>query len=125
MLTDLGTGSTMPLTTDRGHLEHGHVHPHHHDHGHAHHHSHEPDDAIGRALHEGRLIRLEQDLLAKNRLLAERNRGWLEARGILAINLISSPGAGKTTLLERTIRDLGDAVSIAVIEGDQATLHDA
>ena len=44
-------------------------------------------------------------MLAKNDRLAERNRGWLEGRGILALNLMSSPGAGKTTLLERTIRD--------------------
>jgi hydrogenase nickel incorporation protein HypB len=68
---------------------------------------------------------LEQELLAKNRLLAERNRGWLAGRDILALNLISSPGAGKTTLLERTIRDLGGELPISVIEGDQATLHDA
>jgi len=63
--------------------------------------------------------------LAKNRLLAERNRGWLAGRDILALNLISSPGAGKTTLLERTIRDLAGELTISVIEGDQATLHDA
>jgi hydrogenase nickel incorporation protein HypB len=68
---------------------------------------------------------LEQDLLAKNRLLAERNRGWLAGRGIVALNLISSPGSGKTTLLERTIRDLDGELPVSVIEGDQATLHDA
>jgi hydrogenase nickel incorporation protein HypB len=38
---------------------------------------------------------------------------------------MSSPGAGKTTLLERTIRDLGSALAIEVIEGDQATETDA
>src|SRR5205823_3148689 len=42
-----------------------------------------------------------------------------------ALNLVSSPGAGKTTLLERTIRDLGSALRIVVIEGDQATARDA
>jgi len=83
------------------------------------------DDAISHAHHHGRMIRLEQELLAKNRQLAERNRSWLAKRDILALNLISSPGAGKTTLLERTIRDLGNEVPISVIEGDQATLHDA
>ena len=46
-------------------------------------------------------------MLAKNDLIAERNRQWLAERDILAFNLTSSPGAGKTTLLERTIRDLG------------------
>ena len=45
-------------------------------------------------------------MLAKNDLLAEQNRQWLAERGILALNVTSSPGAGKTTLLERTIREL-------------------
>ncbi len=48
-----------------------------------------------------RVIQLEQDILAKNDLLATRNRDWFADRGILALNLMSSPGAGKTTLLER------------------------
>jgi hydrogenase nickel incorporation protein HypB len=73
----------------------------------------------------GTTVRLEQDLLAKNNRLAERNRRWLAARKIMAINLISAPGAGKTTLLERTIRDLSSELRMQVIEGDQATDHDA
>src|SRR5262249_7034335 len=72
-----------------------------------------------------RIVQIEQDVLAKNSRLAERNRGWLEGRGILAWNLMSSPGAGKTTLLECTIRDLGAEIPLSVIEGDQATLRDA
>jgi hydrogenase nickel incorporation protein HypB len=83
--------------------------------------------AIAAATH-GTTIALEQDVLAKNQLLAEHNRGWLASRHITALNLVSSPGAGKTTLLERTIRDLRDlhsARTIQVIEGDQATLNDA
>jgi len=68
---------------------------------------------------------METAILAKNDRFAERNRGWLRARGILAINLVSSPGAGKTTLLERAIRDLSHEMSISVIEGDQETAHDA
>ncbi len=70
-------------------------------------------------------IALEQDVLAKNNLLAERNRGWFAGRDILALNVMSSPGAGKTTLLEKTIARLGGDVAISVIEGDQATLRDA
>ena len=62
-----------------------------HEHGHGH----------------SRVITLEQDILAKNDLLAARNRDWFAERGIVALNLMSSPGAGKTTLLERTIRDVG------------------
>jgi len=64
-------------------------------------------------------------VLARNNRLAERVRGWLWGRNILALNLVSSPGAGKTTLLERTIRDLSGELPISVIEGDQQTLHDA
>ena len=100
--------------------EHGHHHHHDHDHVHEHGHVHDHDHD-----HEHRLIRVEHDLLHKNAMLAERNRGWLAGRGVLALNLVSSPGSGKTTLLERTIKDLGATRAIQVIEGDQATSHDA
>ena len=110
-LTDLQTGATVPLTDGHTH-DHGHTHGHHHD-GHDHHHGH------------GTTIELEQAILAKNDRLAERNRGWLAGRNILALNLVSSPGAGKTTLLERTLRDLGGELALHVIEGDQQTLNDA
>jgi len=94
--------------------DHGHDHPHDHAHD-GHTHSHTP----------GRKIDLDQAILAKNQLLAERNRGWLAGRGILALNLVSSPGSGKTSLLERTLYDLKGQHAISVIEGDQATLNDA
>jgi hydrogenase nickel incorporation protein HypB len=68
---------------------------------------------------------LERHLLAKNDKLAERNRGWFSGRGILALNLVSSPGAGKTSLLERLLGDLRGEVPMSVIEGDQETLNDA
>ncbi|OWK45298.1 [NiFe] hydrogenase nickel incorporation-associated protein HypB [Fimbriiglobus ruber] len=70
-------------------------------------------------------MHLQEQILGKNNVLAERNRGWLDGRNILALNLVSSPGAGKTTLLERTIRDLGGELSLTVIEGDQETANDA
>lgn len=99
---------------------HDHTNDHGHDHAHDHSHAHEHDklDEV-----EHRRLHVEADLLAKNRLLAERNRGWLAGRGVVALNLVSSPGAGKTTLLERTIRELGRPIT--VIEGDQATSNDA
>ena len=97
---------------------HAHNHHHHHDHDHDHHHhDHDPRPA--------RDLAVEQDVLRQNDLLAQRNRGWLEAKGILALNLVSSPGSGKTTLLERTITDLGRELDLYVIEGDQQTLRDA
>jgi hydrogenase nickel incorporation protein HypB len=68
-------------------------------------------------------LELEVAVLAKNEKLAVENRAWLTARGITALNVMSSPGAGKTTLLERTIAASGRPV--AVIEGDQETVFDA
>jgi hydrogenase nickel incorporation protein HypB len=73
----------------------------------------------------GRTVELQQKVLAKNDELARENRGWLRERGILAINLMSSPGAGKTTLLETTMRGLAGKAAISVVEGDQETALDA
>ncbi|MBW4616043.1 MAG: hydrogenase nickel incorporation protein HypB [Desmonostoc vinosum HA7617-LM4] len=70
-------------------------------------------------------ISLEQDILAKNNLIAAQNRGWFKGRNIIALNLMSSPGAGKTTLLTRTINDLKHQLFMSVIEGDQETTNDA
>jgi hydrogenase nickel incorporation protein HypB len=69
--------------------------------------------------------RVEIDLLAKNDRIATENRRRFSARGVQAVNLMSSPGAGKTTLLEATIRALGDERPVVVIEGDQETERDA
>jgi hydrogenase nickel incorporation protein HypB len=103
---------------EHGH-EHGHHHGHHHDHSHDHPHDHSHDHGPSRTL------QVETDILQQNNLLAQRNRGWFEAKNILALNLVSSPGSGKTTLLERTITALKDEIPLAVIEGDQQTLNDA
>ena len=114
-----------PHDHDRGH-EHTHDHAHAHEHPHAHDHDHGSDGHDHSHAQDGRtLISLEQNLLAKNDLLAARNRGWLEGRGIRAFNVMSSPGAGKTTLLVRTIRELAGELDIGVIEGDQETSLDA
>jgi hydrogenase nickel incorporation protein HypB len=51
---------------------HEHGHNHHHDHDEHHHHDH-AGNAHSHA--DTRTIRLEQDVRAKNNLLAERNRG--------------------------------------------------
>ena len=103
--------------------DHPHDHEHGHDHLHDHAHPHTHDLQVpGRDAHT---IALETAVLGKNQALAERNRGWLAGRGVLALNLMSSPGAGKTTLLERCIRDLQGQVAISVVEGDQATANDA
>ena len=72
-----------------------------------------------------RTVSLEVDLLAKNDVIADRNRRRFSELGVVTLNLMSSPGSGKTTLLERTITDLAGAMPCAVLEGDQETLLDA
>ncbi len=66
-----------------------------------------------------------KSLLDENDHQALHNRGHFDARGILAVNLMSSPGAGKTALLEATIDALGDPARMVVIEGDLETENDA
>jgi len=66
-----------------------------------------------------------QDLLATNKQAAAAIRQELRARGILAVNLMSSPGSGKTTLLEALADRLKDRYRMAVIEGDIETERDA
>ena len=56
---------------------------------------------------------------------AAHNREHLAGRGILAVNLMSSPGSGKTSLLEATIDAIGARHRIAVVEGDLETENDA
>lgn len=104
--------------------EHTHAqgHPHDHDHGPGHTHS---NGDIYAGQRDAKTISLEKEILGKNQLLAERNREWLAAQNILALNLVSSPGSGKTTLLVRTLRDLKDKYEMSVIEGDQETVNDA
>ena len=101
---------------------HGHDHPHDHPHSHGHHDIHEHDQ---HDISSQRRIRLEEDILGQNHLNAERNRGYFEAKGVVAINLMSSPGSGKTTLLEKSIPLLRAKRPVAVIGGDQQTLNDA
>ena len=118
----------------------GAVHSHDHEHEHAtapvlsHEHGHAahglecetgPAHAHAPGLTPARMLRIEQDILAKNDSYAAHNRNLLAERGIFALNLVSSPGAGKTALLVKTIGALGDRYRIGVIEGDQQTSHDA
>ncbi len=60
-----------------------------------------------------------------NDQLAARNKDMFTGKGILVINVMSSPGAGKTSLLLKTIELLGDYTRVGVIEGDIASSVDA
>ncbi|MBD2681413.1 MULTISPECIES: hydrogenase nickel incorporation protein HypB [Nostoc] len=124
-------GETKITNLEISEAEHNHQHTHSHTladgtvitHSHSHD-THTEPSQVHAKIH-GTTISLEQDILAKNNLIAAQNRGWFKGRNILALNLMSSPGAGKTTLLTRTINDLKHQVSISVIEGDQETTNDA
>jgi len=89
-------------------LDPGHQHA-----GHSHHHSDE--------IH----LELERNILHENDLLAQQNRSYLEAKGIFALNIVSSPGSGKTTLLEKTINMMQGTLPLSIIEGDQQSMNDS
>ncbi|MEP3048090.1 MAG: hydrogenase nickel incorporation protein HypB [Roseibium sp.] len=105
----------------------------------AHDHDHHHDEQDGDHLHFGngdagtsvpgmnqsRLIQIEADILGKNNSYADQNRTLLADKGVLALNLVSSPGSGKTTLLVETLKRLSGSISAMVIEGDQQTSNDA
>jgi len=120
MCDTCGCGAGSTTFTKHGEKGHHHGDGHHHDHSHDHDHSHSHDHHH----HHDRKIEVEQDVLGENNLLAQRNRGYFEAKNIFTMNLVSSPGSGKTTLLEKTLSELKD-ISCAVIEGDQQTMNDA
>jgi len=70
-------------------------------------------------------VLVQEALLGSNAKVAAEVREALRRKGILGINLMSSPGAGKTTLLERIAERLGGRYRLAVIEGDIETERDA
>lgn len=124
---------------------HEHHHSHSHDHGpdhtvrvtagdreiHIHLHvecgcGHEPNGKRPTIKAQTRtIVPLESRILAHNDAEAARNRSFFEARGVVAVNIISSPGSGKTYLLERTLEAIAGRIPTAVITGDQQTDNDA
>jgi hydrogenase nickel incorporation protein HypB len=110
---------------------HEHDHDHDHDHGHRHHDEGMIDYGQGAAgahapgVSQERMVAIERDILSKNDAYARDNRRALAAKGVFALNFVSSPGSGKTTLLARTIEALKGRLPVSVIEGDQQTSNDA
>ena len=70
-------------------------------------------------------INVQKKVLSENDRIAAGIRADLTKRGILALNLVSSPGSGKTSLLEKTLGALSDKLRIALIAGDVQTENDA
>jgi hydrogenase nickel incorporation protein HypB len=129
MCTNCGCSITGEFTIHDRALSHeanDRHHPGHSAHDHYHHShelSHHPDDATHH--HDRRQIEITQSILSKNDRLAERNRGFFLAKGLLVLNVLSSPGSGKTTLIERMLTDLSKHLPTTVIVGDLATDNDA
>ena len=121
------------------HHEHEHEHAHQHEHGpghhhgeehehaHSHPHSHTHDDHAHshETPSERRTVELHRAILEKNDRLAERNRGFFRARGLLVLNVVSAPGSGKTTFLRETVRLFDQGQKTGIIVGDLATDNDA
>ncbi len=105
-------GPPPPVATGEGSLHFGHG----------------PAGAHAPGMSQAQMVKIEQDILARNDGFADDNRRWLAERGVLALNLVSSPGSGKTSLLVRTIaalQALPQPVPVSVVEGDQQTSFDA
>ena len=101
---------------EHSHEAKGHDHSHQHQKAHEHLH-HNPQ------LNDAKTISVIQKILDKNDHEAEHNRQHFNNKGILGINLMSSPGSGKTTLLEH-MADVAD-FKFGVVEGDLETSKDA
>ncbi len=72
-----------------------------------------------------RRIEVRERVMERNDAIARDVRRTLEDHGVPALNLVSSPGSGKTLLLERTLRELGGELRMAVVTGDVQTQNDA
>jgi hydrogenase nickel incorporation protein HypB len=123
MCKDCGCGLPGEESVRVSSHHHDHDHPHDHTHSHGHEHEHEHEHAHG--AESRRTVELRQSILEKNDRLAERNRGFFQAKGLLTLNVLSSPGSGKTTFLRETVKTLGGGVKAGVIVGDLATDNDA
>lgn len=70
-------------------------------------------------------VQIGRKILSANEEYAQENRRLLSEKKNHCLNMISSPGSGKTTILAKTITDIKDRLSIAVVEGDIQTEIDA
>lgn len=71
------------------------------------------------------VIDIKQEVLSRNKGLADELRAQLEEKNVFLLNLMSSPGSGKTSVIVETIRRLRARFRIGVIEGDIESLVDS
>ena len=70
-------------------------------------------------------VKVLENILKANDTIAQENRTLFQQKGVLVLNVMSSPGSGKTSIIERTVKTLGKHYHIGVIEGDIASTYDA
>lgn len=70
-------------------------------------------------------IKVEQDVLFRNKEIALENEKVFKEKGVYVLNIMASPGAGKTTFILSTLDYLSDKFKVGVIEGDIASKVDA
>ncbi len=122
MCTVCGCGegeSRIEGQVNSDHADHHHDHdsgPHDHHYGKGAAHAHAP------GLSQSRMVQIEQDILGKNNQYAHANRSYFSKKGVLCLNLVSSPGSGKTTLLNLISGiDLPDQGEI-IIDGEKINI---
>jgi len=74
---------------------------------------------------EVRLIEVKEGVFSENEKIADQVRSDLAGKGVLLLNLMSSPGAGKTTLILETIKAIGENLKLGVLEADIDAVVDA
>lgn len=72
-----------------------------------------------------KIVKLEESVLKKVRVLAEENKKLLDEKGIIAFDVMGSVGSGKTSLIKWVVKKLKNKYKIGVIAGDLTTEFDA
>jgi hydrogenase nickel incorporation protein HypB len=75
--------------------------------------------------HAHKTVDVHQSIFAANDKKAAENRALFTSKGLLVLNVVSSPGSGKTTLVQKTIERLAGKAPMGVIVGDLETDNDA
>lgn len=72
-----------------------------------------------------RVIKINENIMSKNEMMAEQIRQELSVNHTLFLNFMSSPGSGKTTTLTALINMMKDRVKIAEMDVDIESSIDA
>ena len=65
-----------------------------------------------------KVLEVKQSIFSANEKEADELRLSLKGKGVLLLNLMSSPGSGKTTTLSRTIENLKEELRMGIMEAD-------